>query len=82
MMTEAKVKQVKRQVAPELLALPAVSGVGICDAEDAGEGPALAVYVAKAGGEVTRQIRQTVRKVSRDVPVRVLTSGTFAKSAR
>ena len=80
MMTEAKVKQVKRQVAPELLALPTVSGVGVCDAEAAGEGPALAVYVENGGAAESRRIRAAVRKVSRDVPVRLVVSGRFVKA--
>jgi len=80
MLTEAKVKKLKRLVAPKLLALPSVSGVGICDAETGGT--ALAVYVVKAGASLSKRIELTVQRFSSEVPVRVIAAGPFAKSRR
>jgi len=72
MSTEAAVKKLKREVGSDLLAMPAVTGVGICDAD---EGAALAVYLNKPDENAKRQIKTLVHGVT----VRFIESGSFSK---
>jgi hypothetical protein len=72
MSTEAAIKKLKRKVGSDLLAMPSVTGVGICDAD---EGPALAVYLKKPDENAKRQIKSLVHGVA----VRFIESGAFAK---
>lgn len=72
MSTEATVKKLKREVGADLLAMPSVTGVGICDVDG---GVALAVYLAKPDANAKRHIKA----LSHGVPVRFIESGVFAK---
>jgi hypothetical protein len=72
MSTEAVVKKLKREIGADLLAMPAVTGVGICDADG---GSALAVYLAKPDASAKRRIKTLIH----GVPVRFIESGVLAK---
>lgn len=75
MITEATVKKLKRRLGAKLLALPSVTGVGICDADDGQHGAALAVYLAKPDAYAKRSIKA----LTHGIPVRFFESGVFAK---
>ncbi|MEZ5387003.1 MAG: hypothetical protein R3F13_15960 [Prosthecobacter sp.] len=72
MSTEATVKKLKRRVGADLLAIPRVTGVGICD--DA-QGAVLAVYLSKSDAAVKKRVKTLVH----GAPVRFVESGTFVK---
>jgi hypothetical protein len=67
---ETELLNLKRSLAPGLLALPGVSGVGIGDGT-------LRIYLAQDDAGVKEQVRKIVSASNKEVPIEFIASGEF-----